>query len=88
MENKRPAFVIKHRDNKKPVQHDVATEWWNTRIIIVGKEDQPRRNNLLINAGYGLGKLEQKGKDLYYTVGTPDYGFLTYILVNTILPTK
>jgi hypothetical protein len=54
--------------------------------VIIGEADLLRREKLLKNAEYGLGKIEQRGKHLHYTVGNEDFGFVEYLIVNASLP--
>ena len=54
--------------------------------VIIGETDFLRREKLLANAEYGLGKVEQRGKHLHYTVGNEDFGFVEYLIVNAHLP--
>ncbi len=63
-------------------------DWNNARKIIIGNADADRRKNLLLNAEYGLGKVERRGDHLIYTVGSEDYGFIQYVILNaaTSLP--
>ena len=54
--------------------------------VIIGETDFLRREKLLKNAEYGLGKVEQRGKHLHYTVGNEDFGYVEYLIVNASLP--
>lgn len=61
--------------SKKPVRY------------IIGKapENKFRRDNLMINASRGLGKIEQKGKHLSYLVGNDDDGYIEYLILHTTI---
>ena len=63
-------------------------EFQTAKHFVVGKHDVERRNNLLRNAELGMGKAVQKGKHLLYTVGSVEYGFIEYLIVDASLPTN
>ena len=73
----------RRQENKGPI-----ADWQNARKIIIGKGDAERRANLLKNAEYGLGKVERRGNHLVYTVGSEEYGFIQYLILDaaTSLP--
>jgi len=73
----------RRQENKGPI-----TDWQNARKIVIGNADADRRKNLLLNAEYGFGKVERRGNHLLYTVGSEEYGFIQYIILNaaTSLP--
>jgi hypothetical protein len=55
--------------------------------VIIGETDFLRREKLLANAEYGLGKVEQRGKNLHYTVGNDDFGYVEYLIINASITT-
>ena len=67
----------RRQDNK-----GIVTDWQNARKIVIGNADPNRRKNLLLNAELGLGKVEKRGNHLLYTVGSEEYGFIQYIILN------
>lgn len=67
----------KGRQDKGPL-----SDWWYSRKIIIGKADKERRANLLKNAEYGMGKVERRGNHLIYTVGSEEYGFIQYLIID------
>lgn len=77
MDNRKP-----FTDNRKPK----FLEKKKTERVVVGKGDMNKRENLLKNAEYGYGKVEQRGNHLLYTVGSEDYGFIEYLILDAKLP--
>ena len=57
------------------------------RIIVSDSEGNKfKRNNLLTNAACGFGKVQQRGKNLIYTVGNDKEGYVEYFIINASLP--
>ena len=57
------------------------------RIIVTEREDDAfKRGNLLKNAELGFGKVRQVGKNLSYTVGSDEYGWIEYYILNATAP--
>jgi len=73
----------RRQDNKGPI-----ADFQNARKIVIGNADPDRRKNLLLNAEYGLGKVERRGNHLIYTVGSDEYGYIQYVILDaaTALP--
>jgi hypothetical protein len=69
-------------DKKKPFKRRTPKK----ERVVIGENDFLRREKLLKNAEYELGKVEQRGKHLLYTVGNEDFGFVEYLIVNAKLP--
>ena len=59
-----------------------------TERIVIGNSDAfaRERMNLLHNAEYGYGKTVQKGEHLLYTVGSEQFGYVEYLILNAKLP--
>lgn len=59
-----------------------------TERVVIGNSDafKKERTNLLANAEMGYGKAEQRGKHLLYTVGSDQFGYIEYLILNASLP--
>lgn len=79
-------IIKKTTEDLKKQEPSIISNWWYSKRIIITENDEFRRNNLLKNAEYGLGKVEQIGKNLLYTVGSEEHGFTEYLIINASLP--
>lgn len=59
-----------------------------TERIVIGESDAFKRQrlNLLANAEMGFGRAVQRGKHLLYTVGSEQFGYVEYLILNANLP--
>lgn len=59
-----------------------------TERVIIGESEafSKQRANLLANAEYGIGTVDQRGKHLLYTVGSEQFGFIEYLILNAKNP--
>lgn len=77
--------------NNKPKrqfkQSSITEDFRSATTLIVGstKENEFRRNNLLKNANFGIGKAIQKGKHLHFTIGSEQSGLTEYVIMNAKL---
>ena len=53
-----------------------------TEYITLGHTDKERRNNLLLNASRGVGKVRQDGDNVVIRLGSESYGLLFYTVLN------
>jgi len=63
--------------NPKPTEH-----------ILVGMVDVERRKNLFTNIVSGVGKATQQGPDIKYVVGSEKFGYIEYLIKDTLLPNE
>lgn len=71
-------------DQKKQVRHQKHSK---TERVIIGNSDafSRERKNLLANIENGYGKVRPHGNHVMFTVGSEQFGFIEYLLLNTVL---
>ena len=59
-----------------------------TDRVVIGSSDAfiKQRTNLLANIEYGYGRVRPYGKHVMFTVGSEQFGYIEYLLLNTTLP--
>ena len=56
-----------------------------TEYVTIRENDFFRRNNLLINAGKGVGKVTEKDGNIVMRCGTESYGYIIYTIIDANL---
>jgi hypothetical protein len=59
-----------------------------TERVVIGNSDAflRERTNLLTNIEVGYGKVRPYGKHVMFTVGSEQFGYVEYLLLDTVLP--